>query len=181
MGGVLQTVAILGAGDEGVVAARLAALAGTSVRLWDSSEASLRAGVLLVRIQLERAVREGSAPPEHRQQIMDGVLATADLAEALSGADVVLDAGAAEPRIRREVLARAAALEPSVPLVTTGPVADLAAVLPDPSRLAGLVLGDRPGLRSAEPVAGPATGAGALEAARDLAALLASAAVVHQA
>jgi 3-hydroxybutyryl-CoA dehydrogenase len=181
VGSGLQTVAILGAGDEGVVAARLASLAGTSVRLWDASEASLRAGVLLVRIQLERAVREGSAPTEHRQQIMDGVLATTDLAEALAGADAVLDTGAAAPRIRQEVLARAAALEPAVPLVTTGPVADLAVALPDPSRLAGLVLGERPGLRSAEPVAGPATGARALEAARDLAALLASAAVVHPA
>lgn len=181
MGSLLQTVAILGAGDEGVAAARLAALAGVSVRLWDASEAALRAGVLLVRIQLERAVQDGSAPPEHRQQIMDGVLATTDLEEAVAGADVVLDAAAAVPQLRAEVLARAAALEPSVPLVTTGPVGELAPALADPSRLAGLVLGDRPGLRSAEPVAGPATAGRALEAARDLAALLASAAVVHHA
>ena len=177
----VQTVAILGAGDEGVAAARLAALAGVHVRLWDASEAALRAGVLLVRIQLERAVQEGSAPPEHRQQIMDGVMATTDLEEAVAGAELVLDAGAAVLALRAEVLTRAAALEPAAALVTTGPVAELGAALPDPSRLAGLALGDRPGLRSAEPAAGPATGARALEAARDLAALLASAAVVHPA
>jgi 3-hydroxybutyryl-CoA dehydrogenase len=179
VGDTLQTLVILGAGDAGVTTARLAALAGLGVRLWDPSEAALRASVLLVRIQLERAVREGSAPAEHRQQILDGVLATTDLAEAVAGADLILETGAAVPRIRGAMLARAAELGPGLPLVTTGPLGDLADALPDPSRLAGLVLGEPPGLRSAEAVGGPATAPWALEAARDLAALLASAAIVH--
>jgi len=181
VGETLETLAILGAGDAGITAARLAALAGLSVRLWDPSEAALRAGVLLVRIQLERAVQDGTAPAEHRQQIMDGVLATTDLEEAVTGADLVLETGSAVPQLRAAMLTRAAALGPSLPLVTTGAISELASALPDPSRLAGLLLGDRPGLRTAEPLAGPATAPWALEAARDLAALLASAAVVHHA
>jgi ornithine cyclodeaminase/alanine dehydrogenase-like protein (mu-crystallin family) len=177
----IDTLAILGAGDAGIAAARLATLAGVQVRLWDPSEAALRAGVLLVRLQLERAVAEGAAPAEHRQQILDGVLATTDLEEAVEGADVVLEAAPGPPGPRRDAMIRAAALSPGTPLLTAGAIDDLAPSLPDPSVLAGLRLGDRPGERRPEPVAGPRSSPRAVEAASDLAALLSSAAVVHSA
>ena len=82
---------------------------------------------------------------------------------------------------RRDAMGRAAALSPGVPLLTTGAPDDLAPSLPDPSRVAGIRLGDVPGARRPEPVGGAHSSSLALEAASDLAALLSSAAVVHSA
>ena len=97
----IETLAVLGAGDSGIAVARLAALAGLHVRLWDPSEAVLRGALLLVRQQLERAVHAGEVPPEHRQTILDGVLATTDLDEAVAGADAILETGPEAPDVRR--------------------------------------------------------------------------------
>ena len=172
----VDTLAVLGAGDKGIGVALLGALAGLHVRLWDPSEDVLRGAILLVRQQLERAVRDG-APPAHRQTILDGVLATIDLEEAVIGAGVVLETGPEAPDIRAEVLARAAVAEPGATLLVSGRLEEVAARLQDPSRLAGLLLGDR--IRAPRAMGGSATSSAALEAARAIAAALAGAAAIH--
>jgi len=174
-----ETLAILGAGDTGIAVARLAALAGLHVRLWDPSEAALRGALLLVRQQLEHAVRQGLAPAEHRQTILDGVLATTDLEEAVSGADAVLETGPEDPEVRRDVLARAAAAEPSATLLASGTLAAVGAQLPDPSRLAGLLLGERLGETAPKAVGTAWSSSKALAAAQSVALALSRAAAVH--
>ncbi len=176
----IDTLAILGAGDAGIAVARLAALAGLHVRLWDPSEEVLHGALLLVRQQLEQAVRDGEAPPEHRQTILDGVLATTDLEEAVAGAGAVLETGPESPEIRRAVLTRAGAAEPEATLLASGAVNEVAAGLPDPSRLAGVVLGDRPGLRAPEAASGPSSSPRAMTVARAVAAALARAIAIHR-
>ena len=177
----IETLAVLGAGDSGIAVARLAALAGLHVRLWDPSEAVLRGALLLVRQQLERAVHAGEVPPEHRQTILDGVLATTDLDEAVAGADAILETGPEAPDVRRAVLARAAEVAPEATLLASGALAEVATGLPDPTRLAGIVLGDRPGERAPEAAAGPVSSAGAIDAARAVAGALARAVALHRA
>ena len=174
----VKTLAILGAGDAGIAAARLAALAGLHVRLWDPSEAALRGALLLVRQLLEEAVRDGQAPAAHRQTILDGVLATTDLEEAVAGADAVLETGPEAAAVRADVLGRAAAADREAALLASGSLEAVSTLLPDPSRLAGLVLGERPGEQPPRAAACRASSPRALGAARELAAALARAATL---
>lgn len=176
----VETLAVLGAGDKGVAVARLAALAGLHVRLWDPSEAALRGAILLVRQRLEEAVRDG-APAAHRQTILDGVLATTDLEEAVAGADAVLEAGPEASDIRCQVLARAADAEPGAALLASGSVEEVARGLGDPTRLAGLLLGEGAVGRAPRAVGVPSSSPAALEAARAVAGALSRAAALHEA
>jgi len=174
-----ETLAILGAGDTGIAVARLAALAGLHVRLWDPSEGALRGALLLVRQQLEQAVRLGLAPAEHRQTILDGVLATTDLGEAVAGADAVLETGPDRPEVRLEILSRAAAAEPNAALLTSGALDAVGPRLPDPSRLAGLVLGPSLGAEEPRAVRTPSSSPETLARAQSVARALSRAAAIH--
>jgi len=177
----VETLAILGAGDAGIAVARLAALAGLHVRLWDPSEAALHGALLLVRQLLERAVQDGEVPPNHRQTILDGVLATTDLEEAVLGADAVLETGPEAPGVRADVLARAGAAAPGATLIASGSLEAVRALLPDATRLVGLALGERPGRGPPVALECASSSPEARERARALAFSLARAASVHRA
>ena len=145
----IETVAVLGATEAGTACAVLAALAGCAVRLHDdgTGEALARAADALRR-RVELAFAQGAISGAEQQAILDGVLFTADLDEALTGADLVVDAGGASPppvgaaragaprdrrnRRRRRDLARrarraapAARTRPRAPRCAAGPVPQL--------------------------------------------------------
>ncbi|MGC3998248.1 MAG: 3-hydroxyacyl-CoA dehydrogenase NAD-binding domain-containing protein [Anaeromyxobacter sp.] len=139
----IETVAVVGAGEAGTRFAVLAALAGCSVRVHDTSPGALERGFEAVRQLVEAAGAAGMFTPRDRQRILDGVLFTTDLDEAVIAADLVLDAGgegAAERLARLTVVTRA-----SSPLATVdAPPADLAR-LPQPGRVLALRLAEGAG------------------------------------
>jgi 3-hydroxyacyl-CoA dehydrogenase len=166
----IETVAVLGASEGGTACAVLSALAGCAVRIHDGAEAALGPACAAVRRRADLALAHGLITPGEWQRILDGILVTADLDEALTGADLVVDAGGAAPDLCRRL---AEALRATTWVAAAGalPPAELAARLPQPGRVFGLRLTASPGpVPRVEILATAATSGHVLERARDFAA-----------
>jgi 3-hydroxybutyryl-CoA dehydrogenase len=164
----IETVAVLGATEGGTACAVLAALAGCAVRLHDPEGA--RAAPDVLRRAVERAFTRGSITRAERQAVLDGVLFTSDLDEALTAADLVVDA-LAGPSPSAASFGEALRATTAVAAAGISTAADLAATLPQPGRVLGLRLAPSGGplpLLEAAPAA--ATSAHVLERVRAFAA-----------
>jgi 3-hydroxyacyl-CoA dehydrogenase len=135
----IEQVGVVGAGEEGTTCALLAALAGCSVRVYDPSDGALERAFEEVRRLLEDAVAARTLTRSERQRVLDRVLFTPDLDEALAGADLALQASASSPE---ELDGRiASALRPGAAVAAAGPEArEIAARLPQPGRVLALEL-----------------------------------------
>lgn len=141
----IDTVAILGSTESGTTCAVLASLAGCVVRLHAEEEPALEPAFAAVRHRVELGLAAGALTRGERQRILDGVLFTADLEEAITGADLVLDAaGAPEaqgPRLAR--LLRLTRASTPIACVCPGAVPDeAAAAAAQPGRLLAIRLLD---------------------------------------
>ena len=153
----IDTVAVLGAGETAGVWALLAALARCAVRLHDPSMDALEAAATAVRERVDAATGSGALTRTERQRILDGILFTPDLEEAVTGADLVVDAGARPdppwPHVL-ELLRASAAIAAAEPRT----IAQLEPHVSRPARLLALRLVRVPGLLyRAEAAAGPET------------------------
>jgi 3-hydroxybutyryl-CoA dehydrogenase len=135
-------VAIAGAGPEACLLARLAALGGCTVRLCHASPAVLEAAQERIRAAVDAGLAAGRLTRADHQRALDGILATTDLDEAVTHADVVVEADAPLPRTRQDLLLRlGASCRASTVVATTGASPDdLVDWLPQPGRLVGLQL-----------------------------------------
>jgi 3-hydroxybutyryl-CoA dehydrogenase len=167
----IETVAVVGATAEGTTCAVLASLAGCAVRVFDPSDAALERAFEAVRRRVEIAFASGVITRTERQRIHDGLLFTPDLDEALTGADLAVDAAASAGD---EVVAQlAAALRATAAIAAAGetPAAALASRLPQPGRVLALRLADAQGpVPRLDVVPAPGTSPHVLERARAFAA-----------
>lgn len=136
----IETVGVVGAGEEGITCAVLAALAGCSVRVYDPSDGALERAFETVRRLLEAAVAARTLTRSDRQRVLDRVLFTPDLDEALAGADLAVQASTSPPEEldgrsggTLRVGAAAAATEPEA-------AGEIAAHLPQAGRVLALLL-----------------------------------------
>jgi 3-hydroxyacyl-CoA dehydrogenase len=162
----IETVAVLGASEGGTACAVLAALAGCAVRLHDPDGPALAEASEAVRRRVDLACSQGTITPSERQRILDGVLFTLDLEEALTGADLAVDAGSGvpPPTARLAEVLRATA---TVAAAGATPPSELAAALPQPGRVLAIRLTALGGpVPRVEVVAARATSAHVLERAR---------------
>lgn len=167
----IETVAVLGASEAGTACAVLAALAGCTVRLHDADAASLGAATEAVRRRVELGVAQGAFTATERQRILDGVLFTSDLDEALTGADLAVDTAAGPLPARR--LAEALRATTAVAVAGATSAGELAAELPQPGRVLSLRLAGSGGpVPRVEIDPGPGTSRHVLERARAFAARL---------
>lgn len=162
---------MVGATAEGTTCAVLASLAGCAVRLFDGSDAALERAFEAVRRRVEIAFASGIITRTERQRILDGLLFTPDLDEALTGADLAVDAAASAGD---EVVAQlAAALRATAAIAAAGetPAAALASRVPQPGRVLALRLADAQGpVPRLDVLPAPETSPHVLERARAFAA-----------
>jgi 3-hydroxybutyryl-CoA dehydrogenase len=164
----IETVAVLGAGEAGTACAVLAALAGCAVRLHDADGASLGDAFEAVRRRVELGVAQGAFTATEKQRILDGILFTSDLDEAVTGADLAVDA--ATSPLPAACFAELRATAPIAAAGTTAAAA-LAASLPQPGRVLALRLAASGGpVPRLEVEPAPGTTGHALERARAFAA-----------
>lgn len=166
---IIETVAVLGASEAGTACAVVAALAGCTVRVHERDAATLGSASEAVRRRVELGVAQGAFTATERQRILDGVLFTSDLDEALTGADLAVDAGPRAPPVAR--LAEALRATAAVAAAGATSPAELAASLPQPGRVLALRLTGSGGpIPRLEVDPAPATTRHVLERARDFAA-----------
>ncbi|HEU4384822.1 MAG TPA: 3-hydroxyacyl-CoA dehydrogenase NAD-binding domain-containing protein [Anaeromyxobacteraceae bacterium] len=136
----LQTVAVIGAGDLGNGVARLAALGGLHVRLYDRSIDSLRKAMDYIRQGVQEAVARGHLSSAGRQGILDGLFATGDLEEAVVGTELVLDAAPDLLPLKRQLFAEIGRCntESTLATLSTLPLSVIAQAAPRPGQVVGL-------------------------------------------
>lgn len=162
--GHVEVVAVLGAGEEGCLLAQQAALAGCAVRLYDPDPAVLLRAQERIRASIEQGLAAGRLRPEDKQRALDGILATADLEEAVTHGDLVVEAGDRTGAERRALFLRVGESCRASALVATcrGSPDELMDWMPQPGRLFRLRMSAS--LPSVEP--GVETSTDALERAR---------------
>lgn len=136
----IETVAVLGCGDAAHACAILSALSGCAVRFHDPSTEVLDRSFEAIRFRVDVAIERGLLTRSDRQRILDGILFSPDLVEAVTGADLVLEleddpgaAGSELAQLAGLVRASAALAAPSVEAALS-----LLPAVPQPGRVLAL-------------------------------------------
>lgn len=105
-------LAVVGAGSMGAQIAQQAALHGLEVRIHDLSHEQLRRGLEANRSWLRRRVERGRLPAEEMEAALARVRPAVGLAEAVSDADLVIEAVVDDLEVKRSVFAELGRLAP---------------------------------------------------------------------
>ncbi|HKC26337.1 MAG TPA: 3-hydroxyacyl-CoA dehydrogenase NAD-binding domain-containing protein, partial [Thermoanaerobaculia bacterium] len=105
MGSGMDRIGVVGAGQMGAGIAHVAALAGKQVTLVDVEDAYLARGLSSIRKNLGRQVEKGKVAAEARDAALERITTTTDL-EALTTADLAVEAVVEDERIKRDLFAR---------------------------------------------------------------------------
>jgi 3-hydroxybutyryl-CoA dehydrogenase len=101
----VTTLAVIGAGSMGAQIAQQAALHGIEVRLQDKSPQQLQRAADSNRGHVMRRVERGKLSQPEAEKALSRVQTTADLADAVAGADFVIEAVFEDLQLKRGVFA----------------------------------------------------------------------------
>ncbi len=139
---VIRRITVVGAGTMGRGIAQVAATAGYDVTLHDVEAAALRAGVDAIRAGLDKGVEKGTLSANGRSESIARVRSTLDLAEAVAGADLLIESVPERLELKRELFRRFDRLAPPATILATNtsslPVGEVAAVTNRPERVLGM-------------------------------------------
>ncbi len=137
-----DTLAVIGAGTMGHGIAHVAARAGYAVRLYDVAGDALAKGLKAIDADLQKGVDKGKVSPESRAAALHCIRGERDLARAIDGADIVIEAAPEDLALKRRIFADVAAHAAPGALLATNtsslPVGEIAASVPHPERVAGM-------------------------------------------
>ncbi len=172
---------VLGLGTMGSGIAQVCAQAGLEVVALDTDDGRVNTGLDRLKAFLDGGVRRGKTTHEERDAALTRVHGTTDLGE-LAGVDVVLEAVIEDLTTKQELLTAVAGIVgPHTPLLTNTSalsVTEVAAAVPEPSRVAGLhFFNPVPVMRLVEVIRALQTDDGTAAFAHDLAARLGKTAV----
>ena len=139
---VFPRVAVLGAGTMGAGIAQVCAQAGSQVVLRDVEDAFVERGMGTIRGFLDKGVEKGKVAPELREATLGRLGTTTDLAAAVAGADLIIEAVPERLELKREVFAAVAAAAPATAVLATNTsslsLAGIFEGLPSPERCIGM-------------------------------------------
>jgi 3-hydroxybutyryl-CoA dehydrogenase len=121
--------------------AQVAATSGFDVRLYDLEAELVKRGMDRVRGNLNKGVEKGKLDPAAVDEALSRLIGTNDLAVALEGADLVIEAVPESLELKRSLFQRAASLAPEAVLASNTSslgIGDIAEGMPDPSRVIGM-------------------------------------------
>jgi 3-hydroxybutyryl-CoA dehydrogenase len=135
------TVAVVGAGTMGHGIAQVAAQAGYMVRLADAVPGAAGAGLERIRASLEGGVRRGKVTTAECDAALARIEPAAGVAEAVRGADLVIEAVPEDLELKRDLFAQLAAAAPTAVLATNTSslsIAAIASAASQPERVVGM-------------------------------------------
>ena len=163
-------VTVLGAGTMGHGIAQVAALAGCEVTLRDVDDKAIERGLAGVRKSLDKAVEKGKATRGDADAALARIRPVVDLAAAVRGADLVVEAVPEKLELKRSVFADVARAAPRGAVLASNTsslsIDAIAQGLPeaDRPRLVGMhFFNPVPVMKLVEVVRGPATSDAATE------------------
>jgi 3-hydroxybutyryl-CoA dehydrogenase len=137
----IRTVAVVGAGAMGHGIAQVAAVAGCAVRLADAAAGAARAGLERVRRNLDGAVERGKATAEDRDAALARIEVCEDVAAAVRGADLVIEAAPEDLDLKRDLFAMFGRTAPAGAVLATNTSSLSVVAIAEATRRPGRVLG----------------------------------------
>lgn len=180
---MIARVAVLGAGTMGRGIAHAALSAGFDTRLFDVASDMLEGGRAAIGDIVAKSVEFGKVAPADRDALLARLSTVSDLAQALDGADLVIEAAPERLDVKLRLFADIERLAPSSAVVTSNTsslsITELAATFADPSRVAGMhFFNPVHKMRLVEVVRALATSDGTIDTVADAARLMGKEAVV---
>src|SRR5262245_14263493 len=169
----IRRVAVLGAGTMGRGIAQVAALAGCEVRLRDVEARFAEGGLARIRETLDGGVARGKLSREESNAAASRMRATTSLAEAVAGADAVIEAVPEDLALKRATFAEVEDHAGASALLATNTsslrIATIAEGLKAPARFVGMhFFNPAHILKLVEIVVGPRTAPQTVDSARAL-------------
>jgi 3-hydroxybutyryl-CoA dehydrogenase len=135
-------VAVIGAGTMGHGIGQVAAMAGYGVTLTDARVQALDPALTRIRENLDGAVSRGKLTADVAAAALGRIRVETDLAPAVAGADLIIEAVVEDLAIKHDVFRRVAAAAPVGATLATNTsslsVARIAEAVPDPGRVVGM-------------------------------------------
>src|SRR2546426_6745718 len=108
-----STISVIGAGEMGHGIAELAALNGFSVRMTDIKQELVDRGMERIRWSLGKLVEKGQITESESKNALARIRPTIDLKEAVTDADVVIEAVLEDLEVKKRVFAEIDAIAPA--------------------------------------------------------------------
>ncbi|HKJ02659.1 MAG TPA: 3-hydroxyacyl-CoA dehydrogenase family protein [Longimicrobiales bacterium] len=138
----IDAVAVLGAGTMGHGIAQVCAGAGCRVALYDIDEAAVARGLERIRGNLDKGVALGKVAAGERDAVLARVGTTTSIGEAVTGADLVVEAAPESLELKAGIFAEVDRAAPDHAVLATNTsslsIERIAQAVADPSRLLGL-------------------------------------------
>ncbi|MEC7744542.1 MAG: 3-hydroxyacyl-CoA dehydrogenase family protein [Candidatus Thermoplasmatota archaeon] len=115
----IRTVAVIGAGTMGAGIAQICAQAGWETRLYDTFPEGLAKGMSSIESFWDRGVEIGKTTEEQKGEWSANLSASGDMSEAVSEADLVIEAVPEVMELKREVFRSLEELAPSHAILAT--------------------------------------------------------------
>jgi len=139
----IKTVAVLGAGLMGHGITQVAAqTAKYEVYMRDIKQEFIDNGMKMINDSLQRFVKKGEITETQMNEVLSRIHPTLDLKEALSNADLVIEAVTENPDLKKKVLAEADSLAKPDAIIASNTssisISELASATKRPERFAGM-------------------------------------------
>jgi 3-hydroxybutyryl-CoA dehydrogenase len=138
----IQRVAVIGAGTMGAGIAQVCAQAGWKTNLYDAFPEGLERGMDRIQAFWEKGIARGKTTAEQRDEWSALLTPFSDLAEAVSKADMVIEAVPEIPDLKHSIFAQLDRLAPPHAVLGTNTsslsIADIAAVTNRPEQVIGM-------------------------------------------
>jgi len=138
----IRSITVIGAGTMGHGIAHVAAMAGTTVQLYDAVAGAAAAGIEKIAKNLAKGVELGKVSAADRDAALGRIRAFDELAAACTGADCVIEAVPERIELKREIFRAVDQAAPAHALLATNtsslPIAEIAASVRAPGRLVGM-------------------------------------------
>jgi 3-hydroxybutyryl-CoA dehydrogenase len=138
----VRTIAVLGAGTMGHGIAHAAAASGYDTRLYDPSETQLEKAKGQVEAVFRKAVELGKVSTAEADAGIARLATTTGVAEAVSGADLVIEAAPERMDLKLALLADVERHAPAAAIIATNTsalsITEMAGALRTPGRVAGM-------------------------------------------
>lgn len=109
----MRCIAVIGSGTMGNGIAHVAALSGLEVALYDVAEEALARGTANIARNMDRQLRSGRLQADDKAAALARIHATADLAQAVSGTELVVEAVPEDASLKYRLFAELDRLAPA--------------------------------------------------------------------
>ena len=138
----VRTVAVLGAGTMGHGIAQVSAAIGCSVRLYDIDDTAVEAGLARIAGNLDKGIERGKVTTDEKDTVLANLVGTTDIADAVSGADLVVEAAPESMDLKETIFRQVDAAAPDHAVLATNTsslsIGRIAGVTSDPTRFVGM-------------------------------------------